>query len=66
MNCPVCNCQLPPPEEGETGIKRWYCDCAGFRRAVVEVTPDNAETVLEAEAMNVNVKKKGLKDDRSD
>lgn len=61
MNCPICNRPLPPPEQSEAG-ERYFCDCAGFRRAVVEVIPD--KTALEAEP--VNVKKKGLKDDRSD
>lgn len=62
MNCPACNRSLPPPEQSETGIERYFCDCAGFRRAVVEIIPD--ESAVQAEP--VNVKKKGLKDDRSD
>lgn len=61
MNCPICNCPLPPPERSEAGVERYFCDCAGFRRAVVEVIP--AESAAKAEP--VNVKKKGLKDDRS-
>lgn len=63
MNCPACNRPLPPPERNESGVERYFCDCAGFRRAVVEIVPPD-ETALAAE--HVNVKKKGLKDDRSD
>lgn len=59
VECPICKRLLSPPEQSESGIERWYCDCAGFRRAVVEIIPaDKAET-------NVNVKEKGRKDDRS-
>ncbi len=62
MNCPVCNRPLPPPERNESGVERYFCDCAGFRRAVAEVIPESA-----AKAEPVNVKKKGLKpNDRSD
>lgn len=61
MNCPVCNHPLPPPERSEAGVERYFCDCAGFRRAVVEVAPN--KSAVEAEL----VKKKGTKyDDRSD
>lgn len=60
MDCPICKRPLQHPEQDEIGVDRWFCDCAGFRRAVVEVIPD--ESAAKAEP----VKKKGLKDDRSD
>jgi hypothetical protein len=63
MNCPICNCPLPPPERDEIGVERYFCNCAGFRRAVVEVAPASPnETTVEIEL----VKKKGTKhNDRS-
>ncbi len=64
MNCPTCNRPLPPPEQSETGIERYFCDCAGFRRAVVEIIPEPSAEKDRIETVN-NPKKKGNKDDRS-
>lgn len=63
MNCPICNRPLPHPERDEAGVERYFCDCAGFRRVVVEVAPASKEAI-ETESAK---KKKGIKqDDRSD
>lgn len=62
MNCPICRKELKG-EADEGGVERYFCDCAGFRRAVVEIVPE--ESAVHAEP--VTVKKKGLKEnDRSD
>lgn len=64
MDCPICKRPLPPPERDEAGVDRWFCDCIGFRRAVIEVFPSESKN---SEAESVSTKKKGLKqDDRSD
>lgn len=62
MNCPICNRPLPPPER-KNGVERYYCDCAGFRRAVVEIIPETSAEKDRIETVN-NPKKKGNKDDR--
>ncbi len=34
--CPVCKQPLKDIEERE-GVRLFFCDCAGFRRSVVEI-----------------------------
>jgi len=50
MNCPGCNKELPASTE-ENGTLRYYCDCAGFFRPVIEIAAvtgtDPRNTALE-------------------
>ncbi len=39
LNCPGCNKELPPSIESN-GVTRYYCDCAGVFRPVIEIIPD--------------------------
>ena len=39
--CPVCKQNLTDVEEKD-GIKKFFCDCAGFRRPVIEIHPPAA------------------------
>lgn len=67
MKCPICNRLLMPPERNESGVERYFCDCAGFRRAVIAVFPSERKISEVDEADIVSTKKKGLKqNDRSD
>ena len=38
MECPVCKREIEP-ETGPDGVTRVFCDCIGFRRAVIEIIP---------------------------
>ncbi len=39
MNCPLCQKELPPPlKDGK--IERYFCDCIGFSRPVIEISRD--------------------------
>jgi hypothetical protein len=38
LNCPGCNKELPPSVENN-GVTRYYCDCAGVFRPVIEIIP---------------------------
>jgi hypothetical protein len=38
MKCPTCNREITP-EVDASGVTRGFCDCAGFRRPVIEILP---------------------------
>jgi hypothetical protein len=38
MECPICKKTIEP-EIGADGVTRAFCDCIGFRRAVIEIIP---------------------------
>lgn len=55
LNCPGCNKELPPAVD-ERGVTRYYCDCAGFMRSVIEIIP--AEVTVSTVEPAKGVKKK--------
>jgi hypothetical protein len=42
VKCPICKAELTAVEEN--GVTRYFCDCAGFSRPVVEIYPLAAPT----------------------
>ena len=43
MHCPACQKSLTP-ETDANGVTRAFCDCAGFRRPVIEILPPVEKT----------------------
>ncbi len=41
-SCPICGKQLIPHNE-ENGSVRYFCDCAGFNRPVIEILSEGEE-----------------------
>jgi len=39
--CPVCKQNITDVEEKD-GVKKFFCDCVGFRRPVIEIHPPAA------------------------
>lgn len=39
--CPVCKQNITDVEEKD-GVKKFFCECAGFRRPVIEIHPPAA------------------------
>lgn len=38
VNCPACNKELSPVTDTD-GVTRYFCNCIGFYRSVIEVIP---------------------------
>jgi hypothetical protein len=57
MNCPLCQKELTPKTDAD-GVTRAFCDCAGFRRPVIEIIPPEEVRSQNAE---VRIKPKTLR-----
>jgi|YNPBryunderm2012_1023409.scaffolds.fasta_scaffold19817_2 hypothetical protein len=49
-NCPICGKELQP--KNESGVTKYYCDCTGQLRTVIEILPDDSKGVRQNGSAN--------------
>ncbi len=48
MNCPICDKKLKA-QKGKDGTEKYFCDCAGVSRCVIEKRPPEKQVQKEGE-----------------